>query len=63
VLSRKTKTNLDKKWLKGQCPICGEEYKYLPDHKPITCGKFECLSAMAIDNPTEPEEKKEDKSE
>ena len=59
MLSRKTKARLDKKWLKGQCPICGEEYQYLPDYKPMTCGKFECLSAMAMEKSIEPKKAKE----
>jgi hypothetical protein len=30
-------------WLKATCPICGKEYEYLPDYKPATCSKFDCL--------------------
>ncbi|MCK4823824.1 hypothetical protein KA005_49175 [bacterium] len=40
-------------WLGAICPICGDEYQYLPDYKPKTCGKFECLNTMAIEKPEE----------
>jgi len=30
-------------WQKAVCPICGESFSYLPDYKPNTCGKHECL--------------------
>lgn len=34
---------MKKQWLRTTCPICGKEYEYLPNYKPSTCGKFDCL--------------------
>lgn len=43
--------NLKKlKSFKAICLVCGDEYQYPPDYKQSTCGKFECLSAMAQDS-------------
>lgn len=30
-------------WQKATCPICNEEYVYLPVFKPKTCGKYNCV--------------------
>jgi len=34
---------LDWRW--ARCPICNDEYPYMPSWKPATCGKFECVFA------------------
>ena len=35
-------------WLKATCPICGQEYEYLPEYKPKTCSKFTCLQEASF---------------
>ena len=32
-----------KNWQQATCPICGYEYDYLPEYKPATCGKHDCI--------------------
>jgi len=31
------------KWLKARCPICGIEYEYLPEYKPVICSSWACV--------------------
>ena len=31
-------------WATARCPECGREYQYpQDDHKPATCGQYECI--------------------
>ena len=39
--------NMNLKWIKAICPVCGRDYPYLKDHKPSTCGRFDCIYALA----------------
>lgn len=34
-------TNLN--FQKANCPICHQEYVYVPSYKPATCGKYNCI--------------------
>jgi len=43
---------------KDVCSICGDEHEHPLGYKTSTCGKFECLGAMAQDSKSEFEEPK-----